>query len=234
MNIDLLLLQIIAHLLADFIFQPHKWTVKKKKYIFHYLYFMHILVVILFSYLLSLQKNFWIFSIIIGITHLFIDIIKTWLSQKIKDFDFFFVDQLCHIVVIVISVYFYTKFYDITFCINTNTKFLAAVAGFIFCYTPANIFIKHILNICKIEIPEENQDKNDLPKAGKVIGITERFIVLILIITGQISIIGFVLASKSILRINDIKKGEYVLVGTLLSFAFAIFTGILINYISNI
>lgn len=232
MNLNLLILQFISHLLADFIFQSNKWAQKKKKFTFHYVYIYHIAIVIILSYVLSMQKNFLLYSVIIGISHLVIDISKTFFSKKIKNFDFFFIDQLLHLIIIVFIVYFYSKFNEINFFFKINTRFLAIIAGFIFCYSPSNILIKHILYKFKIKIPEDTdkeKNNNDLPEVGKLIGITERFIVLILIISGNISIIGFILAAKSILRINDIKKSEYILAGTLLSFAIAIFVGLLIN-----
>ncbi len=85
-----------------------------------------------------------------------------------------------------------------------------------------------------IETPVEsssNPDEVSLPNAGKLIGIVERFLALALIIMGQYGAVGLIIAAKSILRINGIQKSEYILVGTLLSFGIAIFSGILINLI---
>lgn len=60
----------------------------------------------------------------------------------------------------------------------------------------------------------------------------ERFIVLALILVGQFSAVGLIIAAKSILRFRDNKKNEYVLVGTMLSFGIATILGILISLIS--
>jgi nucleoside permease NupC len=71
-----------------------------------------------------------------------------------------------------------------------------------------------------------------LERAGRLIGVLERILVLIFILFDQFSAIGLLLASKSILRISreDDKeartKTEYVLVGTLLSFLAATAIGI--------
>jgi hypothetical protein len=73
-----------------------------------------------------------------------------------------------------------------------------------------------------------------LPNAGKLIGITERLLALALILLGQYEAVGLIIAAKSILRINATQKSEYVLVGTLLSFGIAVFTGIVINLINGI
>ena len=75
----------------------------------------------------------------------------------------------------------------------------------------------------------ENKDEKSLPNAGKLIGITERLLTLSLILLGQYESVGLIIAAKSILRFNATQKNEYVLIGTLLSFGIATFTGIVIN-----
>lgn len=67
--------------------------------------------------------------------------------------------------------------------------------------------------------------------AGKYIGILERFLILTLTVTGNISAIGIVFAAKSIARFNELSKkqfAEYYLVGTLLSFLLALAGGIVL------
>ena len=74
--------------------------------------------------------------------------------------------------------------------------------------------------------------KDSLENAGTYIGIFERLLVFIFIIINQFGAVGFLLASKSILRISKDsdeegrKKTEYVLVGTLISFFIAILIGL--------
>ncbi|HLR77030.1 MAG TPA: hypothetical protein VK106_05175, partial [Balneolaceae bacterium] len=72
-----------------------------------------------------------------------------------------------------------------------------------------------------------------LNNAGTWIGYLERLIILTFILFGHYGAIGFLIAAKSIFRFNgrvhterDRKMTEYVLIGTLLSFTLAIFTGI--------
>ena len=56
----------------------------------------------------------------------------------------------------------------------------------------------------------------------------ERFLVLALVLVGQFSAVGLIIAAKSILRFRSPIKNEYILVGTLLSFGIAVLIGILI------
>jgi hypothetical protein len=87
--------------------------------------------------------------------------------------------------------------------------------------------IKEILNVFEIHF----SDSIDLPNAGKLIGIIERFLVLTFILLNQFGAVGFLIAAKSILRFkpDETLKTEYVLIGTMLSFGIAIATGVLIN-----
>ena len=76
---------------------------------------------------------------------------------------------------------------------------------------------------------------NSLEAAGRYIGIFERILVLTFIITDNFAAIGFLIAAKSILRFSDKtetgarKQTEYVLIGTLMSFAITILLGLLIR-----
>ena len=80
----------------------------------------------------------------------------------------------------------------------------------------------------KIDDPEET-----LANAGKWIGIAERVIVLIFVLLNQYSVIGLVIAAKSILRFSEKDrpevKTEYILIGTLLSIGIAILTGLFVK-----
>jgi hypothetical protein len=78
-------------------------------------------------------------------------------------------------------------------------KHLLIITGYILCTKPANIFIKEV--IIAFEVRVNNTGKDDLPNAGKLIGIIERFLVLTFIILNQFEAVGFLIAAKSILRL---------------------------------
>ncbi|HKJ41172.1 MAG TPA: hypothetical protein VKA27_03720, partial [Sunxiuqinia sp.] len=141
----------------------------------------------------------------------------------------FFIDQALHLIVITVVVLLFNRYFELDplFGIPVKAKYLLIVAGYIFCAKPANIFIKGIFNA--FEVQTTNTGNVDLPNAGKLIGIIERFLVLTFIILNQFQAVGFLIAAKSILRFKDDLKAEYVLIGTMLSFALAIGMGILIN-----
>ncbi|MFW6154191.1 MAG: DUF3307 domain-containing protein [Planctomycetota bacterium] len=70
-----------------------------------------------------------------------------------------------------------------------------------------------------------------------VIGQVERMLVYLLVVTGNMTAVGFVVAAKSVFRFGDIAKAgprreaEYILVGSLMSFTWAIFIGWLTAYV---
>jgi len=73
-----------------------------------------------------------------------------------------------------------------------------------------------------------------LENAGFWIGILERVLSYTFIISGQFGAVAFLIGAKSVFRFGDMKEDrqigftEYVLIGTLLSFGIAIFTGLLV------
>jgi len=99
-----------------------------------------------------------------------------------------------------------------------------------------------IIKIIITQWNSENKKENDesLAKAGRYIGILERLFVFTFVITNHWEAIGFLLAAKSVFRFGDLRTSkdrkltEYILIGTLLSFGFAIFLGVLYLYVLNL
>ena len=67
-----------------------------------------------------------------------------------------------------------------------------------------------------------------LPKGGATIGVLERGLVFLLVLAGQPGGVGFLIAAKSVLRFSttasDRSASEYVIIGTLASFGWALAT----------
>lgn len=249
---QLLLLQFAAHLLADFVFQPENWSDKKSEMAITRHHYYHCLVVFITSYLFSLDFGFWKAALLISILHFFMDSQKSYLILKyneklLQDFMesnpekseeesstkyLFFLDQAFHIIVLILVSMAYDNWWGINLLRDFPLKQIATLTGFIFCAKPANILIKNIFSLYSLSVPGESGDNNSdksLPNAGKLIGVTERFIALALVLLGQFTALGFIMTAKSILRFEEAKHNEYVLVGTLLSFGIAVLSGIIIN-----
>ncbi|MFX1538432.1 MAG: hypothetical protein ACFFDI_29930 [Promethearchaeota archaeon] len=98
--------------------------------------------------------------------------------------------------------------------------FIAIVVGGLF----VELFLK------SLRISLENSTEKGLPGAGKIIGMLERGIILTLGLLGEFSAISFVFVAKSMARFKQLEKrqfAEYYLIGTLLSFFFALVVAII-------
>ncbi|MDB5152321.1 MAG: hypothetical protein JWR54_1072 [Mucilaginibacter sp.] len=232
MELNLLLRLIVAHLLTDFVLQPSEWVKQKKqkKHLSLKLYF-HVLIAGLTAYIFSgLWANWWL-PLVIMITHLFIDLWKLNRPDKIV---YFIIDQLLHILVILVVWIF--LFYDLPAVqhyivqLFQNTHLWLILTGYILVTWPLGIIIGMATEKWRIAA-EVNQE--GLLKAGVWIGVFERLLIFTFILSNQFAAVGFLITAKSILRFsekeNTQKKTEYVLIGTLMSFAAAAIIGLLIS-----
>ena len=229
---QLLLLQIIAHLLTDFSFQSDGSARDKNCLGFKSKFLKwHVLITFALSWLLSFQWFFFIGAIAIAFTHCLIDGFKNKLNDyPVLNRHAFFIDQSLHLMIILcVVIGYYLALPDSPISVvPINNHYLMVFIGYLFCTKPANIFIKEILHAFKIQINNPDTKASDLPNAGKLIGIVERWLVLTFMLLGQFGAIGFLIAAKSILRFKDTDtlKTEYVLIGTMLSFGLAIVVGV--------
>lgn len=229
---ELLLLQFIAHLCLDYFFQTDKLAKQKNTIGFKspFLYW-HALACFTLSWLFSLQVGFALAAAIIAITHFLVDGFKHHLNNsKYLGRYAFFIDQAVHLIILTVVVILFDKWYGINPSIEAslNFKYLLIITGYLVCLKPANIFIKEVFQATEIQVSSDNE----MPNAGKVIGVLERILTLTFIIVSQYSAVGFLIAAKSILRYrnDETLKTEYVLIGTMLSFGIAVVTGIIINF----
>lgn len=229
---ELLLLQFIAHLCLDYFFQTDRLAQQKNTIGFKskFLYW-HILACFILAWLFSLQLNFVWAAALIAITHFMLDGFKRKLSgNRIFGNYMFFIDQALHLMIIAVVVLFFEHSQGINLSVDIpiNFKYLLIITGYLVCLKPANIFIKEVFKVTEIQVSSDNE----MPNAGKVIGVLERILTLTFIIVSQYSAVGFLIAAKSILRYrnDETLKTEYVLIGTMLSFGIAVIAGIIINF----
>lgn len=228
--IRFLLLQITAHTISDFYLQTNKSCADKEQKGFKSpKLYIHALITFVCAWLLSFSFNFWWMALIIAVSHLLIDAMKCYAS-KCKYI--FFIDQLLHLIVIVAVCFLWNCY--LPECVSgVEEEFIALLLGVLVCVKPSNIIIKEIFKAAKIKVDKGSDDDNaeDLPNAGKLIGVVERLLSLVFVLLGQYEAVGFIIAAKSILRFaeGDKAKSEYVLIGTLLSFSMAVFVGVAIK-----
>lgn len=226
---------ILAHLLGDFILQPNSWVADKEKKKGRSIYlYLHVLIHIALTMLFLWDFNLWWVALIVGVSHLLIDVTKlSFQTAKTKRI-WFFVDQIAHILVIVALSIFYFPYFKLEDFFNDES--LKIVTAIVFLTVPSSIFIKTIISIwTPITIDHSKIQTESLVNAGKYIGILERLLVFVFILVNHWEGVGFMIAAKSVFRFSDLaeakqrKLTEYVLIGTLLSFGIAVLVGILIR-----
>ena len=233
------LLLLLAHILADFYWQPTSWVVDKKEKSFRskYLYY-HIGIVVITSYAFLAQWTNPLPAIVIGVIHGVIDIIKLEFDSK-GSATWFVADQLAHIITLAIVAILLTSNLSVGFdTLKTwlyTPKTLSLLSGALLCLSPISFLVGILTKPWRDELETLVPDANDTPaNAGRWIGMSERLLIFVFVVVSQFSAIGFLIAAKSLLRYNDknttgdippayiSKKSEYVLVGTLMSYTCAI------------
>ena len=102
---------------------------------------------------------------------------------------------------------------------------LSCVSGIVLCVPAGGVLIAKLTKPFTVEIRD---DIAGLTHGGKYIGWLERILVMLLMLMGQPNGIGFLIAAKSILRFGEIKDAsqrkvaEYIIIGTFLSFGWAL------------
>ena len=218
-----------AHLIADFALQPG-WMVKAKKQ-FHIL-ILHTAIVVAATAILAGTLSPWPL-LVIGLAHLVIDFWKQhWGGKALAGFA---TDQLAHLASILLIAWlwpgtFNTAFWNQAiawigsgaFNVPHYLSLLTLMSGFIVSVRAGGFAVGLFMD--RFDYTPAADDPG-LDDGGYYIGLLERTMIFILVIIDQFAGIGFLVAAKSILRFGasqDRKTGEYVIIGTLVSFAWAL------------
>ena len=215
---------LFSHVIGDFFLQPNSWVIEKEQQkLRSKKLYLHVAIHTALIFLLFVTFKVWLPAILIGLSHFVIDACKLIFQKSRHKRFWFFADQLLHIVAIIgvwLVCYDGAKI-DLSF-IN-NERLWLSVFGALLLTSPTAIIIKVV--IAKF-IPDKSPIS--LQNAGKFIGILERLLIYVFVLTNHFEAVGFLLAAKSIFRFGDLKKAnelkltEYVLIGTLLSFGIAL------------
>lgn len=237
----LLLQLLLAHLIGDFFLQPTQWVrdKEKKKFKSKYLY-LHALIHVFLIIIIVAEVEIFLPAVIIGIVHLLIDGLKLVLQTKSTKRTWFFVDQILHILSLIIVWMIISKI-EFNPALFKDPKLIGLITAILFLMLPTSFIIKNFIakwTPTSGEIVGEGsayKTGQTLEDAGQWIGMMERLLILVFILVGKWEGVGFLLAAKSIFRFGDLKESkdrkltEYVLIGTLLSFSIAIGVGIIYN-----
>jgi hypothetical protein len=220
----------LSHLVTDFLLQPKSWVEERtSRHFASPKLYLHGFITGLLAWVM-IGWQYWPIAIVILVTHIIID---GWKSYRKPVFTYFVVDQLLHLAVIAGCWYFtFFNWNDVQAFwqqFHPKLSFWKLSTAFIFLTAPAGIIIGLLTQKWRDKLPEAE----NLESAGKWIGIVERVIILIFILYNQFSAIGLLIAAKGIIRFNEKDrqeiKTEYLVIGTLMSMAIAIITGLIVK-----
>lgn len=234
----LLIKLFLAHFFSDFILQPDSWVEsRKEKGLKSPFLYLHSFIAGALSYLLIAKWQWWYLTLIVFVVHVLIDIWKA--VQKDNEVRFFLIDQSAHLLSLVIIWLFFingwSAFGKWLLPIINSVDILLLILGYVLILWPSGILIRELTANWRKQIEDDKAQEESLNKAGMWIGFLERFLALTLILINQFGVIGFLIAAKSILRLNpnDANKTrkytEYVLLGTLISFAITTIIGLILR-----
>ena len=219
---------LLAHVIGDFYLQNDKLCAHKEEKKFKsWLLYVHSLIIGGLSWIVVPTCDFGFYALAIALSHLVIDVIKTYSPKGLWNF---VIDQIAHLLILVfVALSFETTTELPIQSVDCNGSFSIPlfVLAILLCIKPANILIKSVLKKYQIG---ETQSCENIKNAGALIGNLERILTVVFVIIGQYEAIGFIIAAKSILRFKDTDtaKTEYVLAGTFLSFGIALLCGLMV------
>lgn len=225
MWIELFLFLLLAHLMADFVFQTSaSCKSKAEKHWVSVHQYIHALIVFVLAWLVSWDASFWWAALIIGLAHLGLDIWKSYCPETVV---WFSVDQLLHISVIAFAAWAWSCRSSWGIPLGIDVAIVAYADAFLMCWKPANFFIKLMLKHYSVNMPADNASGFN---AGALIGTVERWLILIFVCMQRYEALGLLIAAKSIIRYSekDTERTEYVLAGTLLSIFISVIMGLIV------
>lgn len=244
---ELLLLMLTAHFVGDFYLQPahcfeKSETIKIKKLWPYFLIYALLYIIVFLIADLSLL-SIAIATAVISLSHL---LSICWKYYRQNNLRYFLIDQSIQCSIIII-IWAYLANITITQSITFIEQVLTAknmiiTISYLLVCKPASVIIslalkKHTDNLANTSTASsaptaDNKNENmGLLSAGAWIGYIERCLAISFIFMGQFSGIGFLVATKTIFRFGDLTKNkdmkltEYMMLGTLLSYAIALFIG---------
>jgi len=229
---------LLAHIIGDFCFQPDHWVADKRRHKFRSKkLYVHLLIhAAALATVLGFDIRYWWGFLVIIASHYLFDLGKVYLEKDRHALWYFSIDQLLHVTLLAVVAHTYEPF-------NISVSVLFDTYSLLFITSLAMVvFIPAV--IIRMLIAQWGPETRNLPeasliKAGRFIGILERLLVFVFIVTDHWEAVGFLLAAKSIFRFGDLREGkdrkltEYVLIGTLLSFGSAILIGLAYNWLAN-
>jgi Protein of unknown function (DUF3307) len=210
---------LLAHVLADFVFQTN-WMVANKRRPEGLA--LHGLVVLATAVAATGTVNLgllWLTAL-----HIAIDAIK---ARMYRGLGTFLLDQAAHLATVAALAFWQPMIWAQGIWAGQTVlpALMLLAAGAILATRAGGFAVGQLMQPFADRLPPDVTAES-LPGAGRVIGLLERGLIFALILLGQPAGVGLLIAAKSILRFGALKDdralSEYVIIGTLASFSWAI------------
>ena len=250
----LFLTALLAHMLSDFVLQPESLVQLKtegrvKGFVIHWAVVFCVTTLFLLPFGVRISL---IFSLPVSVLHIIVDIGKLSLKNLSAPFSrlyLFICDQMAHLLIIaanliLVEALLYPSSIE-TLLVDMGLREVASEFGeksfgptldYALLILSAVVFTvfagAHIVRLILdgAAVPLNYR----IPSAGRLVGMLERFIILVLVLSGSLSAVGFVLAAKSVARFRELEDrdfAEYYLIGTLASAGLGLVAGVACRYL---
>lgn len=246
--LDIFVVLFFAHLVTDFVLQTDKMVVQKNsknKKIRIRAIFKHSLVFFWLCIGLCLLTSTLEYITTTGIfvltmSHFVVDWLKISLTGKYSKLKLFVIDQLIHIIFIVLSIIYFGQDTQNVFIqiietsevgelLNIRDKVFIILSAMIIITTFANLFIRTALMSIRMKIV----DDVEVVKIGRYIGCVERILTVFAVMAGAYQALAALYASKAAIRFGQVREdpqfGEYFILGTSISAIIAISVGYILK-----
>jgi hypothetical protein len=234
---------VLAHLIADFLLQSDGMVRDKQRLP---VLLGHVGIVTAVSWVALGFAPVPLLLLLVAATHFAFDLAKLrWAAaRRAKDlkpgFAAFATDQAAHLAVIAVAAGLWPGAWGAGLWANPELlahlpslarlpEAMALAAGLIATVWTGGYAVRELM--AGMKVPADPATDSSLPQGGQLIGRLERLMILMLLLANQPDGIGLLIAAKSILRFNELARdasdrraSEYVIIGTLASFAWAIAT----------
>ncbi|UPW17290.1 hypothetical protein M0C34_13675 [Agarivorans sp. TSD2052] len=225
----------VAYLVLEFYCLPLQWSVsiRRAKLATPRLYWRALIISLTFAaiawFFVGASSQLLVASIALLFASFLIKLLSTYLPDTAR---YFIGSQLAQVLVFLLLVVDLSHAWHIVEPLRQQLmqpKVMVVGLAYLIILTPTSKILALVLQRWS---PVTQQPAQNLPMAGQAIGMVERSLVLTCVLLHQFSAIGFIVAAKSIFRFGDLtgqsdrQLTEYVMLGTLLSVAISVLTGL--------
>ena len=225
-----LLALIAAHVLGDFVLQSDHIARNKRQFA---VLLRHAGVLAGLSYLICTAWRAWWIPVLVFVAHAAVDAVKSRVeNERLLPLA---IDQLAHLATLVPiawlsarqgaevqGVVVFGDFYQGALVVVAGAGVAVFAGGVV-----VGIAVRPLLaQLEQVEgEPPAPSSARGFENGGRLIGQLERALIFLFVLGGQAGSIGFLIAAKSVLRFGEVKEpdqrmeAEYIIIGTLMSFA---------------